>query len=204
MCEDWIRGKRTTNKSTLVHLRQLNKERTPPKPHKSKTSTCTGEEDSATADVTDDGAASESSNLTGTEEQETTTSGVVGKAHTPSRISRGDRVGTGTRCQAERAGAAWGNAVLRCSDHGCLFHLLLLLGGLGGGCHLVPQRGGKADTWLLGRPLIFCTPPQVQRQRGPGLLLRRELPPLGAGGQAAPATGTFSAPGRRVASTAAS
>lgn len=51
--EDWIRGKRTTDKSTLVHLRQLNKEKAPPRPDKSKTNTCTGEEDSATADFTD-------------------------------------------------------------------------------------------------------------------------------------------------------
>lgn len=53
MCEGWIRGKRTTTKSTLVHLGQLNKEKTPPQPDKSKTNTCTGEEDSATADFTD-------------------------------------------------------------------------------------------------------------------------------------------------------
>lgn len=50
--EDWIRGKRTTNKSTLAHLRQLNEGETPPHPDESKTNTCTGKGDGATADFT--------------------------------------------------------------------------------------------------------------------------------------------------------
>jgi len=87
VCEDWIRGKRTTKKSTLVCLRQLNKEKTPPQPDKSETNTGTGEEDSATADFMDNGAASDGSNLTWTEAQETTKPETVGRAHTSSRGS---------------------------------------------------------------------------------------------------------------------
>lgn len=54
----------TTNKSTVSTSQTMNEEKTPPHPDGSKTNTCTGKEDGATADFT----RPNSSSLVGTEQ----------------------------------------------------------------------------------------------------------------------------------------